>query len=132
MRRAPLVLLLVLLALAGLAPNAAAGVAWTRSGSYLVGSPVGERVWDACTFPNGATQGVESSCVELPGNVGGLSYSLTDSDRTNTATARACFYDAGGRFIVCGTGGLVPLRAARFAVTSLTGVQVQWTLTVFD
>lgn len=136
MRRTPLALLL--LALTALAP-AASGTAhlYEAKGSYAAGSPFGAFVTDACLSPNGATENVDSNCRAMPPGLDGHLYRLTRTkDATNSAQLSICFY-AGTREIACednandGATHVVPARATRFSVSSLTGVQVSWELKVF-
>lgn len=131
MRRFPLALLAAVL-VAGLVPPTASAdtPVFTFSGSYKVGSALADFGQNACRMPNRATNGVDSSCVNLTASAGGLIYQLTWTDATGMATPRVCFY-SGTTLLACNPLVAVPPGADRFSVTSQSGVNVQWTLRLY-
>lgn len=129
-------LLLVCLLSLACVPAAHAAPAYVVSGGFLLGDPVAALALDACgtkdtlqPVAGSPQEGLDSSCVALPSGLAGFTYTVTARDATGTAAIVPCFYTADGLFISC-EDATIPSGAAFVGMASLTGVNVEWTLTV--
>lgn len=101
-----------------------AGALHVVSGSFLVGNPTAYALADACTTP---TDGVDSSCVDLPQIVGGLWYVTEAVASLDPAAVTVCFYSGGG--ILGCDPATVPEGATRMSVSAMGGAMIEWTVT---
>lgn len=119
--------LTALAVLASVATSSAdiAAVPATVTGSYKVGTPVAYYVADACTT---STNDIDSSCRALPPGVIDREYAASvDAALDSPGSVSICFYTA-STIINCDPDR-VPINAQRFSVTTLSGVNVDWTVT---
>lgn len=116
------------LMLAALAPIAGASEAqpFVARGSYTAGDPLAYAIIDACG--SGIQDGIDSSCVALPGDVAGRRYFLEAHDASGVMlAASACFYSHDRMMNVCDPGNhRVPSWAGYVSVSTFGGVDVQW------
>lgn len=119
---------LVLAGFLATAPAAYAAV-FHAEGDFVAGSPASFAVMDACGT-DGATEGIDSSCVALPAVAHGRAY-LTGMTSTMGGNLQVCFYDA-IEWLVCDSAptGIVPADAMRVSFSSLIGAQIHWTFDV--
>lgn len=111
-------------------PGALGADPFIARGTYLAGDAVAYSLVDACG--SGAQEGIDSSCVRLPGGAGGKRYSLRAEDDSGVMLAvSACYYTADLGFSQCDPlNQRVPPWAAFMSVSSLAGVNVHWTFVV--
>lgn len=101
------------------------------TGSYLISDGLSWSLIDACEL--GYTNGVDSSCVALPANFPNAVFTLSVVSSTGTVTGlQACFYKSDGSFISpCQQWtGTVPSLAARAGISSLSGMNVAWKMSI--
>lgn len=115
----------LLLAVTVPAPASASTVLFEASGQHWTGS-----IGTACSVP--ALNGIESSCVELPGRYDGLRFTL--EAYTLWGRPQVCFYDASYRWLGCVSGDAVPAGAAYLLIRSdyLQSAYVRWTFRILD
>lgn len=149
MRGSAILVLLAALAAASLPPTQAAPTTFQASGSFLVGealpllhSPGNPGVaLTACDAGASGLNDVYSSCRSLQGfALDGANATVTIGGTTAPMVegVQVCFYSAPGAVIDCPPDlacagaawcAQVPAGSRAFAVTSATGVLVQWTFT---
>ena len=109
-------------------PGALAEPRFSKSGGYKAGQPL-TRTMDACALPGSPTEGVDSSCALLDAGLGGLPYSIVArNDLGSAVEVEVCFYQD-RTFLSCGVV-LIPPEANAFSVSSMAGLNVEWTFTV--
>lgn len=111
-----------------LAPSALAEPRFQASGGYKAGQPLTRSV-DACGLSGSPTQGVDSSCAMLPEGLVDLPFTLVATNDLGSAVeVQVCFYQ-GRTYMGCGAE-LIPAGATAFSVSSMAGLNVEWTFTV--
>lgn len=128
MDRSNVLAVAALVAVLLLVPGALAEPRFQTSGGYKAGQPLTRSV-DACGLAGQPTQGVDSSCASLPEGLAGLPYNFAATNDLGSAVEiEVCFYHDRA-YMGCGAD-IIPAGANAFSVSSIAGLNVEWTFVV--